>query len=105
MIEGRSIDVDAFTAKRVNARYPNIFIPSLNGTTPLVVELLEKGELPVIGEHNGQRRVICYISESAYNIDKLLRTHDVLKYMSDADSTYDVHSVREYLEVVSGWMV
>lgn len=104
MIEGIKIDVEGLTHDRVTLQYPYITLKNINETTPLVLSTLTKGDMKIIGEYKGQRKVLGSISGSAYNIDKLLRTHETLDYVMSSDTVCSINSVRDYLEVLSGWM-
>jgi len=84
----------------VKEQFPNVVLRSVNDTTPLVVKLLEKGELPLVGILGDIRKVVAYISPSAYNIEKLLRTHDDIVYNRDENTRVQIRSVVDYLEVV-----
>lgn len=101
-IEGKYVNVEELTHNKVNLQYPYIELNSLNDTTPLILSLLEKGDLKVVGSLQGQRRVLGSISESAYNIDKLLRTHDSVNYVSET-GVREITTVVEYLEALMGW--
>lgn len=99
MVESGTLDVASFGQRKAQVtRYLEVL--ELNPTYPLVVGLLEEGELQVIAEYKGQRRVIANISESAYNVDKLLRTHGELKYVTETGESYPIKSVIDYLEVI-----
>lgn len=104
MVEGKSVDVEGLTHKSVTLRYPYIEITNINDTTPLILSVLEKGDITVIGEYKGQRRVLGSISDSAYNMDKILRTHETFNYV-EKDCVTEIDSIRKYLEVLSGWML
>lgn len=99
MVTPDTLDVDSFSQRKTHIDRC-IEIGELNATTPLVVPNLEVGELPLVGSFKGQRRVLVRISESAYNIDKLLRTHGVLKYIDENGNMHVVNSVVDYLEVL-----
>lgn len=89
-----------FSNKFVKEQYPNITLPEVNQTTPLIVKLLEPGEIPLIGILNDVKKVIAKISDSAYNVDKLLRTHSEVVFNKSKDESYDIASVLDYLEVI-----
>jgi hypothetical protein len=103
MVEGVKIDVEGLTHSRVTLQYPYIKLNNINDTTPLVLSTLENGPMKIIGEYKGQCKVLGSMSGSAYNIDKLLRTHDSLDYVVSDGNVNCITTVREYLEVLSGW--
>ncbi len=89
-----------FTPKIRKEEFPNIVIADVNETTPLVVQLLEEGDMPVIGVIGNSRKIIARISKSAYNIDKLMRTHSDITLNQEVSNRVRIRSVREYLEVM-----
>lgn len=99
MVTPDTLDVESFSQRRTHVD-KCIELGELNETTPLVVPNLEVGELPLVGTYKDQRRVLTRISESAYNIDKLLRTHGVLKYIDGNGSMHVINNVIDYLEVL-----
>ena len=103
MVEGKALDIQDFRSKQIQLKYPCVLITDLNATTPLVVGQLEAGDIPLIAEYNNVKRVVCNISNSAYNIDKLLRTHEGIQYLQSESSFKDITNIRDYLEVITGW--
>lgn len=97
----RSLNVDEFSQRRTQIKYPNLLIKNINPITPLVVPVLEKGDMPVIGVHEGVRKIIGYISISAFNVDKLLRTHGALVYSNSESEVIEINKIEDYLEVFS----
>lgn len=89
------------SGQRLREQFPNVFLEEVNQTTPVVVSLLEKGDIPVIGELNGERKVIAHMSSSAYNIDKLMRTHSSVRYSKSETERFSLTSIADYLEVVA----
>lgn len=94
------MDVAAFSKTSVKADYPSFELFEINDTLPVVVSALEKGDMPLIAHHNGQRKVVCRVSPSAFNVDKILLTQGNLKFNIDESKSVDISSVKEYLEVV-----
>ena len=105
MIEEKPLNIQSFTSKQVQYKYPYIRLKELNDTTPLVVSMLEEGDIPLLAEYKGITKVISHISSSAYNIDKLIRTHSGVVYCKAASDEREIYSAREYLEVISGWIL
>lgn len=93
----RKID---FAPKIRKEEFPNIVIADVNETTPLVVQLLEEGDVPVIGVVGHSRKIIARISKSAYNIDRIMRTHQDVTLNQGVSDRVRIYSVREYLEVM-----
>lgn len=93
------LNVEEFSRKHTNIKYPNFILNNINETTPLVVSLLEEGEIPLIGIHNGVKKVVKYISNSAYNVDKILRTHGVITYVLSESDSKVIKRIQDYLEV------
>lgn len=105
MIQGKVLDVESYRSNLVKDVQTHILIHDINDTTPLVVQLLEDGDVPVIAEYNGQRRIMKRMSTSAYNIDKILRTHKEIEYVDGEGLHTPIKTIRDYLEVISGWML
>ena len=96
-----SLNVDEFSQRRTQIKYPNITLLDVNPTTPLVRTLVEVGDIPIHGKYNGKTVVVGRMSNSAYNIDKLLRTHGTLIYSTSEETSYEINSIKDYLEVVT----
>lgn len=89
-----------FDKKPVDVPFPYFVLPELNQTTPLVVKALEAGDIPVIGILGGAKKVIAKVSPSVLNVDKLLRTHGRVTYMTGQETSYQLNSVLDYLEAI-----
>ncbi len=94
------IDVYKFSSRKGEVTYPNITVLSPNKTTPLIVGLLKEGEMPLILELNGDRKIVKRISISAYNIDWMLRTCGSLRYRKSENEETIINSIEDYLEVL-----
>lgn len=99
-MEAQVLDVEGFGKTRTGMKYPSIRLPVINETLPIIISALEEGSVPLIAEYNGQRRIVCNISLSAFNVDKLLRTQDVIIYEKDCGTSIECKSVKKFLEVV-----
>lgn len=104
MIEGRALDVDDLVSKKVQLRIPYFILPEVNDTLPLVLSILEKGDIQILATFNGEQRIVGRISDSAYNVDKLIRTQKEVIYKTESDE-YVLTNVCEYLEVLQGWIL
>ena len=93
------LNVEEFSRKHTNMKYPHFVLHNINQTTPLVVSLREEGEIPLIFIPNGVKKVVKYISSSALNVDKILRTHSVVTYMISENESKIIKKIQEYLEV------
>lgn len=100
MIEGKVLDIAAFTERKCQSKYPYIELQEINNTLPLVLSILEAGDLQVIAIYKEKRRVVGNISASAYNIVKLLGTQGRVLYHKGAEQVYDIRDVIDYLEVI-----
>lgn len=94
------IDIEELTQRKTSESFPNIVIRNLNITLPVIIQSLEKGEMQLIIEHNGTRKVPMRISESAINIDRLLRGCGTIVYVKGPEESYEINSVLEYLQCV-----
>lgn len=91
-----------FSDKVVKASYPNIVLGEVNDTTPLVMTLLQSGDVPLIGKYKGVCKVIGKVALSARNIQRLLRTHNSLVLnMKENGKGACITTVEEYMEVVT----
>lgn len=95
-----SIDIQELTERKTSERFPNVLIKTPNETLPVVVRTLEKGDMQLIVEFNGRRKVVAEISQSAYNIDKLIRTVGNISYRKDSNQVFDVGDIVTYLSCV-----
>lgn len=100
MIESISLDIDQFGKQRSKLDYPYLEILEVNDVLPLVVGALEKGDMQVIAKHNGVNKIIGRISLSAYNIDKLIRTKQVLRLHITEEDNAIITCIQDYLEVI-----
>jgi len=96
----KQLDVEAFSQRRTTLSYPNIFLGEVNISTAIVLQALEEGVIPVIGENNGEKRIIKSISASAFNIDKLLRVHRAIYYNKSEAESIKLESIKDYMEVI-----
>ena len=100
MLRAQTLDVAGFSKPKVTVGYPYFQIADLSEVTPVVVPLLEQGEIPLISEYNGKRVVLARISESAYNVWRLLRTHSGLVFCKDENTSVTIEDIEDYLESV-----
>lgn len=94
------IDISELTNRKTSAEYPSILITAPNETLPVVVRTLEKGDMQLIVELNGVRKVVSRISPSAYNVDKLLRTTGHISYRKSPSEIIEVRDIPTYLSCV-----
>ena len=95
-----SINVEKLVERHTSETYPNIVVSSPNETTPVIVKTLEKGDMQLIVEFNGKRKVVERISRSAYNVDRLLRTVGTINYQPAPDISLEVSDIATYLGCV-----
>ena len=101
-MQERTLDVDRFSEVNVQVN-EHLLIEELNPTYPLIVDIMEKGDLAVVGCYKGQQRVVANISRSAYNINILLRTHNGLKYVGP-QGMKNITCIDDYMEVLIDWI-
>lgn len=92
-----SINIEELTSRKTSETFPNIVITEPNESIPVVVKSLEEGEMQLIIEYKGKRKVVSRISPSALNIDKLLRTTSSLVYYKSADDYCELTDITTYL--------
>lgn len=95
-----SIDIEKLTERTASEKFPNIVITMPNDNLPVVIKSLEKGDMQLIVEFQGKRKVVARISESALNIDKLIRTVGLVNYCSSKKSSVEVADVTTYLNCI-----
>lgn len=94
------MNIQELTTNRVALSYPNIVVERPNQTLPVTIQSLEAGNIQLIMEYKGQRKVIKSISPSAFNIQKLLRTVGSCRYNLNETVSKDIFTVEEYMRYV-----
>lgn len=92
-----SINIQELTERKTSESFPNVLVLTPNETLPVIVRTLEKGDMQLIVEFNGKRKVVAKISPSAYNIDRLIRTLGIISYRSSAEDTIEISDIETYL--------
>lgn len=95
-----SINLEELTARKTSETYPNLLICNPNNTVPVVVRNLQEGDMQLIAEWNGKRKVVARISPSAYNVNMLLRTTGSLKYNLGNNVGIDINDIETYLSCI-----
>ena len=95
-----SIDIEKLTERTASETFPNIVITTPNDNIPVVIKSLEEGDMQLIVEFQGKRKVVARISESALNIDKLIRTVGLVNYCSSNESSVEVADITTYLNCI-----
>ncbi len=93
-----SVDVKDLVEHKTKISYPSIRINNPNNTVPLVIQSLEEGDVQLFIEYNGERKSVLFISESALNIHKLLRTCGEISFYKSKDDMRTVTTIEQYLE-------
>jgi len=94
------INIERLTESRTSEIFPNVLITNPTDVVPTVVEALEKGDMQLIVEWQGKKKVVARISESADNIDKLLRVIRHITYSKSQDERIVINSIPEYLDCI-----
>lgn len=97
------IDVDKLRSRSTSIPYPHIRIDELSNCIPLVVSILNDGDIPLLATLKGTTKIIKRISKSALTISKLLRVSSVTVYLSVKEN-YRVTDIVEYMEVLARWI-
>lgn len=92
-----SINIEELTSRKTSETFPNIVITKPNENIPVVVRSLEEGDMQLIIEYKGKRKVVARISPSALNVDKLLRTAGSITYHKDENQHFEITDVSMYL--------
>lgn len=96
-----AINIEELTSRKTDEEFPNILVTSPNDTLPVVVRSLEKGDMQLVVEWNGVRKVVARISASALNVEKLLRTVHGVEFVTSKDSSISISNITDYLEAVT----
>jgi hypothetical protein len=97
------IDPDNFKSKSVSTPYPHIKIVELNIATKLVVDSLDEGDMPLLATYKGETKIIKSISNSAININRLLKVND-LDVVFSKDNIYNIQNILDYMEASKEWI-
>lgn len=95
-----SINLEELTSRKTSESYPNLEICTPNDTVPVIVRDLQEGDMQLIVEYNGKRKVVKRISSSAYNVGMLLRTTGKLKYNMGNGIGVEIPDIETYLGCV-----
>lgn len=94
------MNVEELTASKTQRRFPNVTITNPNVTVPVIVQSLEPGDVQLIVELNGKRKVVKEISSSALNMNNILRTVGSFKYAISAGIEMTINNIEDYLRLV-----
>ena len=83
---------------RIEMPYPNITINNLTDALTVVINVLDKGDLPLVVHYQGRVYRVADISRSMLNINKLLKLTDIVINKSEEESVV-VRTTEELLEV------
>lgn len=95
-----SIDIEKLTERTTSETFPNIIISNPNDSVPVIIKSLEEGDMQLIVEFQGKRKVVAKISESALNIDKLLRVVGSIIYCMSISERIEITDVATYLNCI-----
>lgn len=92
-----SINIQELTERKTSESFPNMLVLTPNETLPVIVRTLEKGDMQLIVEFNGKRKVVAKISPSAYNVDRLIRTLGTISYRRSVEDVVEISDIETYL--------
>lgn len=92
-----SINIQELIERKTSESFPNVLILTPNETLPVIVRTLEKGDMQLIVEFNGKRKVVAKISPSAYNVDRLIRTLGTISYRRSVEDVVEISDIETYL--------
>ena len=95
------INIQKLTENRTIEQYPNVLITKPVEVLPMLISALEKGDMQLVVEWKGQKKVVAKISSSAYNFHKLLRILDSVEYVMAKDIKVHISSVTDYLDCIA----
>ena len=95
------INIQELTERKTVESFPNILITNPNEAVPVVVRTLEKGDMQLIMEYNGVRKVIDKISPSAFNVHKLVRVLGSIQYVLASNLSIEIKEISDYLNCIN----
>lgn len=91
------MNITELTTNKTTKSYPNIFvIPNI--AAPAIVRNLQEGDIQLIMEHNGVKKVVSRISPSARNMDMILRVIGPFEYNKSEIEKFQIKCVQDYLD-------
>lgn len=90
-----------FANKKVDKPYPNLEVVTIGVALPVVLPLLQQGDLPVIGTYQGVERMLGSIDPEATNIFKLLKATKLI-YNKSASEHYEINEASDIFEAGVG---
>lgn len=94
------MNVEELTASKTQLRYPNVVISNPNVTVPVIVQSLIPGDVQLVVELNGNRKIVKSISPSAMNMNNILRVVGSFTYVLSAGIEMTVNNIEDYLRLV-----
>lgn len=89
----------SFSNSQVDAQYPFVEVNPRNvDSLPVVIELLEAGDLPIVYTRDGISYELSKTANTALNLKKLLDVYG-FKYVRDENTTIEVKTVSDLMEV------
>lgn len=95
-----AINIEELTSRKTGEEFPNVLVLQPNDTLPVVVRSLEKGDMQLVVEWNGVRKVVARISPSALNIEKLIRTVPGVELVPRPNESIRIETIEDYLLAV-----
>lgn len=103
-MEVKELDIETFNKHYVDAEYPALLITNpTQALVPVLKSCLYNGDLPVIVEFNGTRKLMRKMAESAYNVLSLLNVCSGIVYIDQNGESHTINRIEDYLEVYSEW--
>ena len=94
---------DSFSHNKVSRQYPYITLNPVNtAALPLIVTLLEDGEVPILFSVNDSVYEIAKVSRSPINLRKLLEVYEFDVVLSESESRH-ISNTKELMEAFK-WM-
>lgn len=98
------LDISSFNKNYVDAEYPALLITNpTQALVPVLKSCLYDGDLPLIVEFNGTRKLMRKMSESAYNVLSLLNVCSGIVYIDKNGNSHTITCIEDYLEVYAEW--
>ncbi len=95
-----NLDIDEFNKRFVEQCYPCMIITKPNDPLVLTLNILIKGDMPLLVEHGGSKVELMRIDVSAFNVAFLLDVVDELIYVDESNKPHTITCTKDYLEVL-----
>lgn len=103
-MEVKELDISTFNKKYVDLKVPAIIITKpTDALVPVLKSCMYDGEVSLVLEVKGERKLVRKISESAYNMISLLKVSSGIIFVDEERKEHNITCISDYLEVFESW--